>query len=82
MKREASDDSEPGGFKSDGPDISDDEAPKKKAKVKSTAKSTGKSKGPVKVEIEEEEEESGNFHDSGYENLFGGEGATEMVDYA
>lgn len=81
MKRKASDDSEPGGFKSDESDVSDDEAPKKKAKVKNPAKSTGKGKDLVKVEIEEEEE-SGTFHDSGYENLFGADGATEVVDYA
>lgn len=93
MKREVSDDSEAGGFKSDnnGSDVSDDETPKKKAKSKNTAKGMGKDKDgakgmskdkdTVKMEVEEEEE-SATFHDSGYENFFNGDSATEVIDYA
>lgn len=90
---EVSDDSEAGGFKSDnnGSDVSDDETPKKKAKSKNTAKGMGKDKDgakgmskdkdTVKMEVEEEEE-SATFHDSGYENFFSGDSATEVIDYA
>ena len=73
--RDLSDDSEAeGDFKSENDDtkVSDDaESPSKKAK-------TG-GKGKVKVEVEDVEE-NGQFHDSGFETGFGGDGIGEMEE--
>ena len=93
LKREASDDTEADVFKSadNGTDASDDEeAPAKKSKTNSAAnskgktmsKTSGKSTNKSSVKVEDEEEENKTIHDKGYENAFGGDDGTEVVDYA
>lgn len=92
MLREASDDSEAEGFKSDnnGTDVSDDETPKKKAKVTGMVKGKSKHKVNVKgnvkntrtVKMEDVEEENKTIHDKGYENPFVEDDNEDMVDYA
>lgn len=85
MQREAADDSEAGVFKSDnnGTDASDDdETPKKKTKANSVPKGKGKGKDKDLVKVKNEEEENGPFNSSGSEILYGGDHATDFVDYA
>lgn len=74
FRSDPSDDSEATTFKpSDNDDDDDEESPKKKAK--------GRANGKIKIEKDQHGDEQ--FHDSGYENPFGGDVAAEdFLSYA
>lgn len=79
---DANDDSEAEGFKSDnnGIDDSDDDTPKKKAKVIGMVKSKGKDKRALKME--DVEEENKTIHDKGYENPYDEDDNEDVMTYA